>query len=281
MLANPDRLPGLRTDFRSGLAMIFINQGLIYYPRPSLDPVFPTFRELEWEGRTWYYNPRYYSSILGCVDTIEFKIPYQSDLWYNYSDLQSYALSFKNTQERGTALLLERALMISYTGGSIFFRREDGLLARKLVIGHVSSSLAEEQWKEESRNLFETSLARIQLDTKLMATGALAAYNGTRRVPGQDESICDRTFLFQSRKSQNINLAALIWITVVSFIIMTLAIPLKDDRLIADWLWTTALGPSCHAIKEAYCIVKREARPVMKRLKGILQTKWRSRRRTR
>ena len=167
MLANSDRLPGLRTDFRSGLSLTFIDQGFIDYARPSLDPVSPAFREHEWDNRTCYYNSRSYNSILGCVDTTEFRIPCQSDQWYNYSDLHPYALSLRNTQKRGTALLLERALQISYTGESIFFRQDDGLLARKLVRGRTSTSLAEDQWKEESRNLFETSLARIQFDTKL------------------------------------------------------------------------------------------------------------------
>ena len=62
-----------------------------------------------------------------------------------------------------------------------------------------------------------------------MAFGTLAAYNGMRRVPGQDESICGQTFLFRSREAQNINLSGLIWITVVSSIIIILAVPLRDD----------------------------------------------------
>ena len=64
---------------------------------------------------------------------------------------------------------------------------------------------------------------------------------------------------------------------------MTLAVPLKDDRLLAEWLWT-ALGPYGHVIKQAYRIVNRKAwavRERLEKLKDILQTKWKYRRRTR
>ena len=144
MLRQSDRLPGLRTNFASGLSLIFINQGFLDYPRPSSDPVIPAFSEHKKNNWTYFYNARYYDSILGCVDTTEFKIPYQSDQWLNYGDLHAHAASLKNAQERGTALLLEKALMFSDTGQSIFFRQEDGLLARKLVKGHLSMALAEE-----------------------------------------------------------------------------------------------------------------------------------------
>ena len=253
MLRESERLPGLRTNFafNTGLSLIFINQGFLNYPRPSSDPVFPALSEYKKDNWTYFYNAWYYNSILGCVDTREFKIPSQSDQWLNYGDdFHAHAASLKNAQERGTALLLEKALLYSATGQSIFFRQEDGLLARKLVKGRLSMALAEEQWKEEARNLFETSLARIQLDIKLMAFGTFVAYKGMRRVPGQDESICGQTFLFHSREAQSINLSSLIWITVVSSIIIILAVPLRDDGLLAEWLWT-ALGRCGLFIKQS------------------------------
>ena len=85
-------------------------------------------------------------------------------------------------------------------------------LRRTLVRGWESLPLAKEQWKVEARQLFETSLARIQIDARNIAQGTAASYPGLQKLDA-DPAVCDDTFLFLSQGWQNVNVTGSIWIS--------------------------------------------------------------------
>jgi len=93
----------------------------------------------------------------------------------------------------------------------------------------VSLPLAKEQWKAEAQQLFETSLARIQIDARNIAQGTAASYPGLQKLEA-DPAVCYQTFLFLSQGWQNVNVTGSIWIVVLAIVFVVLAIPLTDDR---------------------------------------------------
>ena len=63
------------------------------------------------------------------------------------------------------------SLLTSTIGDSVVYRREQALLAQAKAFSGVSLELAPEHWKLEVRQLFETSLARIQVNARNIARG--------------------------------------------------------------------------------------------------------------
>lgn len=73
------------------------------------------------------------------------------------------------------------------------YRLGNGLAAQKLVHGLESLPIAREQWKVEVKQLFETSLARIQIDARNIAQGTAASFPGLQKVEA-DSAICRENF---------------------------------------------------------------------------------------
>lgn len=216
---------------------MFIHPQKISYLTQSDDPIFPAntkFYINSSDEPRWRYTGQH-ASVLACVDTTIWRDPSSFGDWKPY--LPEPTFDIRDAHTRGGFLLMVFALLWSNISDTINYRLGNGLAAQKLVRGWESLPLAKEQWKVEARQLFETSLARIQVDARNIAQGTAASYPGLQKLDA-DPAICDDTFLFMSQGWQNVNVTGSIWILVLSFVFVVLALPLNDpdDRLFVQWL---------------------------------------------
>jgi len=219
--------------------LIFIHPQKISYLAPSDDPIFPantkSYINPSGEPRWRYTGP--HASVLACLDTTVWREPSGSIDWKPYLLEPNFVI--KDAHTRGGFLLMVFTLLWSNIFNTINYRLGSGLAAQKLVRGWESLPLAKEQWKVEAKQLFETSLARIQIDARNIAQGTAASYPGLQKLD-VDPAVCDDTFLFMSQGWQNVNVTGSIWIGVFAFIFVVLAIPFYDGRLLVQWLWDLA-----------------------------------------
>lgn len=232
-------IPSLIPPNGSSLTLMFIHAQKIAYLAPSDDPVFPANYKFYYnftdEPRWW--NSRAHASVLACVDTTLWRDPMSSTNWKLYPPERAEpSFVIENAHVRGGFLLMGYSLLWSNVYNTINYRLGGGLAAQKLVRGRESLPLAKEQWKAEAKQLFEASLARIQIDARNIAQGTAASYSGLQKLE-VDPALCDKTFSFMSQGWQNVNLTGSIWIAVVAFICVVLAIPLPNDRLFVQMVW--------------------------------------------
>lgn len=234
-----DPIPALGPPKGSTLTLIFIHPQKISYLVPSDDPIFPAHTEFYIDSsdkpRWRYMGP--HASVLACVDTTLWRDPSTGSNWQPYLPEPSFVIEDSHT--RGGFLFMVYTLLWSNIYDTINYRLGGGLAAQKLVHGWESLPLAKEQWKVEAKQLFETSLARIQIDAWNIAQGTAASYPGLQRLE-VESAVCDGTFLFMSQGWQNVNVTGSIWIGVLAVIFVVLAMPLYDGRLFVQWLWVFA-----------------------------------------
>ena len=179
-----------------------------------------------------------HASVLACIDTTLWRDPSSSIDWKPFPPKPTFAI--RDAHTRGGFLFMVYTLLWSNIFNTINYRLGSGLAAQKLVRGWESLPLAKEQWRVEAKQLFETSLARIQIDARNIAQGTGASYPGLQKLE-VEPAVCDNTFQFMSQGWQNVNVTGSIWIVVLAFIFVVLAIPLPDDdRLFVQWLWVFA-----------------------------------------
>jgi hypothetical protein len=191
-----------------------------------------------------YLRPSQADTVLGCVDSTKWRIRDISDTWYERSGRDQNGKYFNpdwlekvSSQSRGGMRLLMLSIVFSRTGMNIQSRKGTGLAASKLLQAGSSYKIAKEQWKEEARQLFETSLTRIQISARDFAQGAGAKYGLQRTEKGRAE-FCDNNFLFKSQGWRNIHAAGSVWILLCSVAAVLMAVPLDDERLVAKSIWS-------------------------------------------
>ena len=141
----------------------------------------------------------------------------------------------KDSRARGGFQLMTQSLLSSTTFDAINYRLRNGLAAQRLLKGWASLELSSYHWTAEAQYLFETSLARIQVNARDIAQGSGYVYAKYKQhVP--DLALCDKTFMFMSNGWQNVQVAGSIWILVLAFLAILLAFPLFDGRLFVQLL---------------------------------------------
>ena len=146
----------------SSLTLMFIHPQKISYLAQSDDPIFPAntkFYINSSDEPRWRYTGQH-ASVLACVDTTVWRDPSSFGDWKPY--LPEPTFDIRDAHTRGGFLLMVFALLWSNIYDTINYRLGNGLAAQTPVRGWESLPLAKEQWKVEARQLFETSLARIQ-----------------------------------------------------------------------------------------------------------------------
>jgi hypothetical protein len=217
----------------STVTLIFIRPKLIAYSARSDDPIFPAQQEIEdpWHrlpGK-YFVNFRPHASVLACVDTTEFRDPATGDVrtpdgyleYIGNLPLQIQAKFIKGL----TYLRLALAGSNIQTSIGLSYYRFD---AQKKLYRGLSLPLEREQWKVEARQIFETSLARMQINVYDMARGI-----------GGDELGAEREFYWDQYKdlcsmikiqTRGLNNISLFWLVVLP----TLALSL--------WIFTIKIG---------------------------------------
>ena len=170
------------------------------------------------------------------MDTTFWRHPSSFTEWKLYPPEAIPAI--RDSRARGALQLMLLALEWCNIYDTINYRLGSGLVAQKLVRGWQSLPVAPEHWKVEAKQLFETSLARIQIDARNIAQGTAASYPGLQKVEAVDPAICENTFIFISQGWQNVNVAGSISILVFYFVGVVLAIPMPifENRLLIQYL---------------------------------------------
>ncbi|KAL8856961.1 MAG: hypothetical protein Q9178_006456 [Gyalolechia marmorata] len=170
----------------------------------------------------------------GCNFFLQQSIPYQ---------VSSASCPFRDA----TMCSIPDSSVVRFSTGSVDVH-VIGLAAAKILEAGYSHKIAEDQWKKEARQLFETSLTRIQISARDFALGVGAKY-GLQRIEQGRKELCDRTFLFKSQGWQNVHVAGSAWVVLWSVVVVLMAVPLDDERLLIEPVWQ-ALHPLFEFIKD-------------------------------
>jgi hypothetical protein len=141
-------------------------------------------------------------------------------------------LKQSDTEEYRVLSMLYFSLLLSPIGNTVTFRKATGLDATRNLVGSVSLPLAKEQWKVEVQQLFETSLARIQINARNIARGhpnadPEAVINITRPTY---EGIC-QMYKFNSTGWRNVNVSAFMAAICSGLVLIVIGIPAKNEKL--------------------------------------------------
>lgn len=143
------------------LTLMFINSCKIFYEEDSHDDIFPA--DSRYEDTELWTNHDSKARPLACVDWIE-TCTHKGICLPSYQDAQDGDTNY---------LLVRLAMNKSTTFDAISSRGATGLDAQTKIKDDISLPLSKNptQWVEESRALFNTSLARIQYDALDIANG--------------------------------------------------------------------------------------------------------------
>jgi hypothetical protein len=145
------------------------------------------------------------------------------------------------TEEENVIKLLQLALHYSSACGSTQFRGAEALDAQTKIAHMQSQNLVSEQWKVEVEKFFQTSLARIQLNTYGIARGTAAAYDGYRDVlPARHRGICDLVAI-PTVGWKNLNVVGLVGTVFGVAVLWVISRKMRDQKggeiLVAVVLW--------------------------------------------
>jgi hypothetical protein len=206
--------------------IVLISNIAVLYSSPSEDPIFP----VELPSYGWYVNSRLHSSVLGCMDRTNICTPNGSfcaglDYWRN--------LGLIDNEDSMVIAFLSISLRSSTMGLAIRYRQEGALDANRRRSGPVSLNLDDEQWKTEVLQLFQTSLARIQIDARNLARGNPDAptYGLSNMIDVYPplRNLC-RIYKFKSTGWRNINVSGFIGATFAGIIVLLLSRTTEDEK---------------------------------------------------
>jgi hypothetical protein len=218
-------IPELQTPANDMLTVVLIQNSLIFYPEESHDPVFPAHHHNAWG----WFNGNFTGGVLACIDQAMICKPNNgtcTDLWdpsagYVDGSIVDPAIN-----------LLTAALMFSTTAISMTFRYSGILDAEAKMQQAESLPLAREQWKVEARQLFETSLARMQINARIVARGLDAAESPREGLKPEDmfpfQGIC-QVYKFRSVGWKNISVGGVILCVVGGLLLIVCSVRAERD----------------------------------------------------
>lgn len=204
---------------------MFISSMHIYHVKPSFDPLFPatTPRYFPDEHYPYYYNADPRARPFACVDTSELCSPSGETCWSMKTPLPT------DSPNTTAYWLMKWSLENSNTYESIKWRLGSALLAQESVSQSVSIPLPENQWEIEARQLFATSLARIQYDAWGIARGEGRGQPGYIEVTPDEgrDKLCS-FYKFRSTGYTNMNLIGLISLPLMALVIFILSLDVSS-----------------------------------------------------
>lgn len=196
---------------------MFISALRIWYPKPSLDPVFSTDTSFSFPGDPdpYYYKADPRARVVACIDTHELCTPDESHCWSMGTNMSAEGLPPDYWMMK---LSMEKS-RIFY---SMITRLGNALIAQDKVSGYLSESLGDKHWMKEMERMFATSLARIQFDAWSIASGedwARSEDGYDDQTPEEAGNLCG-IFKFISADYTNISIWSLVAWIVVPFLVM-------------------------------------------------------------
>jgi len=174
--SNWKPIPALNRPPNTTLTIMFITPMHIRYLHPSNDPIFTVNKE-ELEGSFPIYYKKHDAKyrVLACIDSHEICSP--DERCSSMTDLHSANMN-ESTTFPPQYWLMKWSLEHSDIYHSIAKRLGAALVARHAISQYTSMPLSDRHWVVEARRLFETSLARIQLDAWGIGSGEDRVYKG-------------------------------------------------------------------------------------------------------
>jgi len=251
-------------QFRAGpfpITISFISSHTILYPEFRDDPVFPARQKArfppEYRGPTLYYNNSTRAGVLGCVDQFRICRTARGPCWDNGNITSIFDDQVGNTvtEEQNVGILLLLSLDYSTSCGSIQFRGAEALDAQSKVAHMQSLPLAEKQWQVEAEKMFQTTLARIQLNVFNVVRGIASSFDGYEdTLPAEYRRICDLAKI-PTVGWRNINFVGVIGVVIIVLCFWGLSWKLKTGSggktLVAVLLWENVLKKPCIGISKA------------------------------
>lgn len=221
----------------------------IYHVQESTDPIFPAreSRNIPGQQDPLFYNADRKATVLACADTTELCSPDGKACW-NMNGVVPEGVSSPPSY-----WLMKWSLENSDTYNSVQWRLGNALLAQEMISQSTSRPLARNQWQLEAKQMFATSLARIQYDTRKIALGVDSDHpQYVEETPDEARDRLCGIYKFKTPKYNNINLKAFIGLILLSFAIFVLSLPAS----IFGYGGTShrATVPSCESSEEATII---------------------------
>ncbi|KAE9367943.1 hypothetical protein N431DRAFT_445015 [Stipitochalara longipes BDJ] len=229
-------------EFMAGyypVTISFISSHAIFYPRFREDPVFPARQEARFPLKDG-----------------ELTLTAESPCWDNGNVTSIFDGSDggKATEEENIALLLLLALDYSTACGSTQFRGAEALDAQAKIAHMRSLPLAEKQWEVETEKMFQTSLARMQLNVFNVVRGTASNFDGyTDILPEKYRGIC-KLVKIPTIGWRNINFAGIVGVLFAVLSLWIVSRKVKDGagnkRLIIVLFWENFLKDLCFVIEK-------------------------------
>ncbi|KAJ9636837.1 hypothetical protein H2199_007831 [Coniosporium tulheliwenetii] len=194
---DPLHSSSLLPEFKAGNKIVFFilvsSREQIVHHAPRRDSIFPANSPIWFPPDDDAVNmPSIPKNVLGCWDqgnlfdaftrTTNCKTPSAG----RETDCLEVYVSELTKEQRDALYLLEVALNSSNAYDAIRYRSATGLDANKLFGRTWTLRLPEEQWKVEAEKLFQTSLARMQVDLFDFARGVYADAEGALNYAPQE-----------------------------------------------------------------------------------------------
>jgi hypothetical protein len=224
-------IPELSTADNSSITLLLVSSQKNFHPRPRSDPIFPAEEEVILGDTPFYVNLDPVSTVLACADKTSVCDASGRTCWENTNlprkELQSHV-------EKIGYYMLDFALLRSRSCQSILRRGGNALDAQAKLDIYFSLALPEEQWKVEARNLFATSLARIQIDLRDYIRGSAAHEPGfVDRMDSAYKDMCTM-YKFKSVGWRNVSVWGF-WLLIsvaIAISISSIGIPIRRPPLV-------------------------------------------------
>lgn len=168
----PEFLP---TD-NSKVTLMLVYSERNFHKEWRTDPIFPTDTLMFVGSEILYLNTDEVATVMACTD----KATICDATGQNYWDSSDEPLfKPKDRVEKNGLYMLSMALLRPRICNSIMYRGGAALDASTKLIVYQSLPLARVQWKVEAKNLFATSLARMQINLRDHIRGPAATEPGS------------------------------------------------------------------------------------------------------
>ncbi|KAG4432857.1 hypothetical protein IFR05_011657 [Cadophora sp. M221] len=237
--------PGYEVAFTT---LMFVQSQNNYHTQPLKDPIFPANTLVTpppLPGKPLYYNADPFATVLACVDRASICAPSGDFCWSGNLDIPPKALNPTSHIEKMGYYMLDISLRRSSVCNSISMRGGNALRATSKMQSNVtlpvSLPLSSTQWKVEAKALFETSLARIQIELRDYVRGRGASEcNFANRIDDGFLDMCS-AYRFRTVGWKNLNATGFWMVLGLVLVVYLLSIEWVredgEDKLIAEDLF--------------------------------------------
>ena len=260
-------IPGLKQPADSTLTIIFISSMHIFHVSPSYDPIFPAEKRHSVKDfyEDYFFNSDSRARPLACIDTSKICSADGNNCWGMRDVVPSDMFSDP------AFWLMKWSLENSNIYDSMAWRLGAALQAQEKVSQFISQPLAPNQWEIEVSQLFATSLARIQYDTRGISTGEDRERPGYVEVtPVEGRGTLCGYYKFKTAEYKNVGLIPLLGYIILAFVIYALSLEVMWKKEGTDASGILVIGAILIFIRSSLKALMK----IIPRIPGYLIRKW-------